>query len=179
LLYRAILKKARVESKSLSETPVKFDMTPLLTGQLDVWPGYLINEVISARAKGFDVNVISPVDFGINVYADTLFTTEKLVKEKPDMVRRFVTATIKGWQHAVANPEEAARLTVRYGSKLTYEHELAMMKASIPLLAPDKNPIGSMHKEAWNDLQSLLLEGKLLKKPLDLEKAYTTNFLPK
>jgi ABC-type nitrate/sulfonate/bicarbonate transport system substrate-binding protein len=179
LLYRAVLKKAGVDSKALSETPVKFDMTPLLTGQLDVWPGYTINEVLSAQEKGFDVNVISPADFGINVYADTLFTTEKLIEEKPDLVRRFVAATIKGWNYAIANPEEAARMTLKYGPKLTYEHELAMMKASVPLLAPDKNPIGSMQPAVWNDLQGLLLEGKFLKKPLELNKAYTTGFLPK
>ena len=84
-------------------------MTPLLTGAIDVWPGYLINEVLAAKEKGFDVNIVYPSDYGIDLYADTLFTTETMLKEKPDVVRNFVAATLKGWNTAIAAPEEAAK----------------------------------------------------------------------
>ena len=76
-----------------------------------VWPGYLINEVLAAKEKGFDVNIVSPSDFGIDFYADTLFTTEKMLKDKPDLVRKFMTATLKGWSDAISAPEDAARTT--------------------------------------------------------------------
>ncbi|MBV8031839.1 MAG: ABC transporter substrate-binding protein [Betaproteobacteria bacterium] len=178
LIYRAILGKAGVSSQDLTEVPVKFDMTPLLTGQVDVWPGYVINEVITAREKGFEVNVIWPASFGINLYADTLFTTEKMLAEKPDVVKRFVAATLKGWSDAVARPEEAAELTVKAGNKLTYGHELAMMKESIGLLKPDDRPLGSMDPAQWTAMQELLLKGGFLKAPLPLDKAFTTRFLP-
>src|SRR3974390_2746394 len=82
LIYRAIIKSAGIDKSQVTETPVKFDITPLLSGQVDVWPGYLINEVLAAKEKGFDVNVICPADFGVALYADTLFTTEKMIKEK-------------------------------------------------------------------------------------------------
>ena len=144
LIYRAVLASAKVDKSKLEEIPVKFDMTPLLTGTVDVWPGYLINEVLAAKEKGFDVNVVSPFDYGIDLYADTLFTTEKMLREKPDVVGKFVAATIKGWNAAIAAPEEAAKITVTHGDKLTYGHELAMMKASIPLLEPDTQPVGTM-----------------------------------
>src|SRR6202140_965768 len=136
LIYRAVLAKAGVDKAKLNEIPVKFDITPLLAGAVDVWPGYLINEVLAAKEKGFEVNVVSPPDYGIDLYADTLFTTEKMLNEKPEVVRKFVTATLKGWTSAIAAPEEAAQITVKYGTKLTYDHELAMMKASLPLLQP-------------------------------------------
>src|SRR5580692_9539572 len=93
LIYRAVLAKAGVDKSKLTETPVKFDITPLLTGDIDVWPGYLINEVLAAKEKGFDVNIVHPSDYGIDLYADTLFTTEKMLKEKPDVVKKFVAAT--------------------------------------------------------------------------------------
>jgi NitT/TauT family transport system substrate-binding protein len=177
LVYRAVLKKAGVPRQSVQETVVKFDMTPLLTGQVDVWPGYVINEVIAAREKGFDVNIIWPSDYGIDLYADTLFTTEKLLKQNPELVRRFVAATLKGWNDAVAQPEEAARITVRYGSKLSYAHELAMMKESIALLKPDAEPIGSMQPARWAALQEQLIQGGFLKEPLNLDKAYSAGFV--
>lgn len=177
LVYRALLKKTGVSSKNLTEIPVKFDMTPLLTKQLDVWPGYLNNEVIAAREKGFDVDIVSPADYGLDFYADTLFTTEAMVRDHPDEVQRFVTATLKGWTDAVAHPEEAAKLTVKQDSKLSYPHELTMMKDSIPLLKPDAQPIGSMQLGNWTSLQNLLIQGNFLKGPLDLSKAFTTKFL--
>lgn len=177
LVYRDILHKANIPATALTEIPVKFDLTPLLSGQVDVWPGYVINEVISAREKGFDVNIIWPGSYGINLYADTLFTTERMLKEKPDVVKHFVEATLKGWRYAVAHPQEAAKITVKSGDGLSYDHELAMMKESIPLLTPDKAPIGSMDPTQWSALQEVLLKGNFLKKPLALDKAYTTRYL--
>ena len=64
-----------------------------------MWPGYLINEVLAAKEKGFDVNIVYPSDYGIDLYADTLFTTETMLKEKPDVVRNFVAATLQGLEH--------------------------------------------------------------------------------
>jgi NitT/TauT family transport system substrate-binding protein len=177
LIYRAVLAKAGVDKAKLNEIPVKFDITPLLAGAVDVWPGYLINEVLAAREKGFDVNVVSPPDYGIDLYADTLFTTEKMLKEKPDVVRNFVTATLKGWTSAIAAPEEAAQMTVKYGSKLTYDHELAMMKASLPLLQPDAQPVGWMDAANWSGAQKLLVDAGFQKAPVDISKAFTVEFL--
>ncbi len=178
LIYRAVLAKAKIDKAKLTEIPVKFDITPLLTGTIDVWPGYLINEVLAAKEKGFDVNIIYPSDYGIDLYADTLFTTEAMIKDKPDVVGKFVAATLKGWGSAMAAPEEAAKITLKFGDKLTYDHELAMMKASIPLLKPDSKPVGYMDQAAWASAQTLLLGAGFEKNPVDLAKAVTTKFIP-
>jgi NitT/TauT family transport system substrate-binding protein len=177
LIYRAVLAKAGVDKAKLNEIPVKFDISPLLAGAVDVWPGYLINEVLAAKEKGFDVNVVSPPDYGIDLYADTLFTTEKMLKEKPDVVRKFVTATLKGWSSAMAAPEEAAQITVKYGTKLSYDHELAMMKASLPLLQPDAQPVGWMDAANWSATQKLLVDAGFQKTPVEVGNAFTTVFL--
>ena len=50
-------------------------------------------------------------DYGVDLYADTLFTTEKMLKEQPELVKKFVAATVQGWTDAVADPEEAAQIT--------------------------------------------------------------------
>src|SRR3984957_17500827 len=177
LIYRAVLAKAGIDKSTLTEIPVKFDITPLLTGDIDVWPGYLINEVLAAKEKGFDVNVVYPSDYGIDLYADTLFTTEKMLEEKPDVVRKFVAATLKGWTSAIAAPEEAAQITEKYGAKLTYDHELAMMKASLPLLKPDAQPVGWMDAANWSAAQKLLVDAGFQKVPVDISKAFTVEFL--
>jgi len=178
LMYRAMMAKAGVDTAKVKEVPVKFDIAPLLNGTVDVWPGYEINEVLAAREKGFEVNVVSPSSYGIDLYADTLFTTEKMLREKPDTVRKFVAATLKGWNDAIAHPDEAAKITVDVGgSKLTYEHELAMMKASQPLLTGEGEALGAMDEAHWRSMQTLLVEGKFLKAPVDVTQAFTVNYL--
>jgi NitT/TauT family transport system substrate-binding protein len=172
LIYRAVMAKAGIDKSKVTEIPVKFDIAPLLTGDIDVWPGYLINEVLAAKEKGFDVNIVAPVDYGIDLYADTLFTTEKMLKEKPDLVKKFVAATLQGWNAAIAVPEEAAKITVKYGDKLTFDHELAMMKASIPLLKPDDKPFGYMDEAGWNSAQKLLLGAGMQKEPVNIAAAF-------
>jgi NitT/TauT family transport system substrate-binding protein len=172
LIYRAVLAKTKIDKSQLTEIPVKFDMAPLLSGDIDVWPGYLINEVVAAQEKGFPVNIVHPSDYGIDLYADTLFTTEAVLKAKPDMVRNFVGATLKGWNAAMAAPEEAAKITVKYGDKLTVGHELAMMKAGLPLLKPDDKPVGYMDAAGWSSAQKLLLDAGFQKDPVNVAKAF-------
>jgi ABC-type nitrate/sulfonate/bicarbonate transport system substrate-binding protein len=178
LIYRAVLAKAGIDKSKLTEIPVKFDMTPLLTGDIDVWPGYLINEVLAAKEKGFAVNVIAPSDYGIDLYADTLFTTEAMLKTKPDVVRKFTAATLQGWNAAIAAPEEAAKITVKYGDKLTYDHELAMIRASIPLLKPDSKPVGTMDQDAWTAAQKLLLGAGFQKDPVNVAEVFSAKSMP-
>jgi NitT/TauT family transport system substrate-binding protein len=179
LIYRSVLKSANVDKGSLHEVPVKFDLSPLLTGQVDIWPGYVINEVIAAEEKGFEVSVIKPADYGVRMYADTLFTTERMLKEQPDLVKKFVAATIQGWTDAVADAEGAARTTVKFGNKLEYAHELAMMRASIPLLKAGSDPIGVSKQADWEALQAMLIDAGFQKNKVDVSTAFTNDELPK
>jgi len=172
LIYRAVLGKANIDKSQLTEIPVKFDIAPLLTGAIDVWPGYLINEVLAAQEHGFGVNVVYPSDYGIDFYADTLFTTEAMLKEKPAVVRNFVAATLKGWNEAIAAPEQAAKITIKFGDKLSYDHELAMMKASVPLLKPDARPVGFIDVAGWSSAQKLLLDAGFQKAAVDVTKVF-------
>jgi len=178
LTYRAMLNNANVDSKKFEEIPVKFDITQLLTKQIDVWPGYAINEPITAEEQGYPVNLIWPSDYNVNLYADTLFTTEDMIKNKPDVVRKVVQATIKGWEEALKNPEQAVTYTLQYSDKLNREHETKMMNASIPLVKPDSNPVGFMDKATWESMQALLLKQGFTKQAVNINKTFTTEFLP-
>lgn len=178
LTYRAMLKSAGIDGSEMNEMPVKFDLSPLLTGQVAAWPGYLINEVIAAQEQGEEVNIIYPRDYGINFYADTLFTTEKYAGEHPQVVDAFVKATMKGWQYAIDHPGEAAEFSLKYGTDLVYDHELAMMKASIPLLEADRSPLGVTDEESWTALQESLLDLGFMEKPFDnINDVFTNEYL--
>jgi len=177
LTYRALLKKQGLDEGRITEVPVKYDMSPLFSGLVDVWPGYAINEPIVAREKGHPVNIINPNEYGVSLYADTLFTTERMIREKPDVVRRFVQATAAGWVYATEHPVEAAEYGLLFSDKLNRPHEVAMMKASIPLLNLDAGPFGVMEPEDWEEMQSVLLETGFLKGTVDTSAAFSNDFL--
>jgi ABC-type nitrate/sulfonate/bicarbonate transport system substrate-binding protein len=179
LTYRAMMKKAGVSFGEVDEIPVKFDISPLLTQQIDVWPGYSINEPITAEERGYPVNLIWPDDYGIRLYADVLFTTEKMVNTKPDVVRTVVEATLEGWRNAFKDREKAVTFTVKQSDQLKKVHERKMLDASYPLVIPDTKPIGWMEMEVWEEMHRLLRNGDFLKKNVDLNKAFRVDFIPR
>jgi NitT/TauT family transport system substrate-binding protein len=177
ITYRAMVKSAGLIGPKPREIPVKFDISPFLAGKVDVWPGYVINEVIAAQEKGADVNIIRPSDYNINFYADTIFTRESVIERNPELVKRFVRATMAGWQYAVDHPEEAAAFGLKHSSQLTLGHETSMMRASIPLLRPTQQPLGKMQLEEWRSLDDQLVALGLLKSKADIYKAFTNRFV--
>ncbi|MEJ7785182.1 MAG: ABC transporter substrate-binding protein [Solirubrobacteraceae bacterium] len=177
ITYRAMLKAAGVGKNDVKEEPVKFDLGPFLAGKLDAFPGYAINEILSAEEAGVAVNIIRPADVGLELYGDTLFTTEKEIRENPERVMTFVEATLKGWTWAIENPEPAGKLALKYDANLKTPHETAMMKASIPSIKPDDAAVGTMTDDGWKRVQDTLVSQGALTDGQDLSKAFTTQFL--
>jgi NitT/TauT family transport system substrate-binding protein len=174
--YRAMLAGAHMDPPD--EEPVKFDLGPFLDGGIDAFPGYAINEALAAGEAGQPVNLITPASVGVNIYADTIFTTGSEIREHPDQVKAFVQATLEGWAWAAANPDRAAALALAYDNSLKEPHERAELKASIPSLTPDAQPIGSMDTAGWSSLQDLLVRQGQMTQEQDLAQVFTTRFLP-
>jgi ABC-type nitrate/sulfonate/bicarbonate transport system substrate-binding protein len=176
LTYRAMIRKAGVSASSFTEIPVKFDISPLLAKEVDVWPGYSINEPITAEEKGYPVNLIWPETNGIHLYADVLFTTEEMLRTHPDIVKGVVEATIEGWEKAFADRDTAVTYTLKYGEQLTKDHERRMLDASYSLVAPDSR-IGSMDAAVWQEMHKLLRDSGFLKTDVDISKAFRVDFV--
>jgi NitT/TauT family transport system substrate-binding protein len=179
VVFRAMMTRLGLDPYSVRQVDVGFDLSPFFTGQVDIFPGYLINEVLTARQQGYQVNLILPEDYGIHLYGDTLFTTDRLIQENPDLVLRFLRATLRGWQWAVENPQEAGPLALKYDPKLDTAHEAAMMEASVPLVHTGEDHIGWMRAEVWQGMHDMLLEQGLLAGPVDVDEVYTMEFLEK
>jgi len=177
LTFRAMVESAGVDAEAIDEMPIKFDLSPLLSGQVKAWPGYVINEVLAVEELGHEVNIIKPGDYGINFYADTLFTTEDLIEKDPELVKGFVQASMKGWAYALENPEEAASFGLEYADNLKIEHEVNMMKASVPLLQPENLPLGKMDEASWTTLQESLMGLGFQKSEQAMKDIFTNEFL--
>lgn len=165
-IYHQMLAAAGIDRTSITEIPVGTDMSKFFSGEVDVWPGYAINEPIIADEKHVPVEVFYPHQFGIELYADTLFTTGAQIKQKPDTVKKFVKATREGWNYAIQHLEESVNITMAYASDSTKGHQLAMMKASLKSLGPPGDDFGNWTLAGWESTQQILLNGRFLEKPL-------------
>jgi NitT/TauT family transport system substrate-binding protein len=177
IIFRALMARLGLDPSSVRQIEAGYDMTPFFDGEVDIWAGYVTDAVLAAREKGYRVNVILPEDYGVHSYGDTLFASERLIQENPDLVLRFLRATLHGWRWAVENPEEAGTLVLEYDPTLKKEHELAIMAASVPLIHTGEDRIGWMRPEIWQGTYEMLLEQGVLAGAVDVDEAYTVDFL--
>jgi NitT/TauT family transport system substrate-binding protein len=178
LLYNALLTTQKIDPSTINTIPRKnFGIEPLLNGEVDAIVGWIINEAILVRQAGQEPNVILLSDYGIEAYNNVLFTTEKMIKEKPEVVGRMLTAVVQGLQDVLNNPQQAVDHTVAYGKDLKREDQLARLMAMIPLLAPAGSKPGMMDEKTWQATYQMELDQKFLTKPVDITGAYTLSFL--
>jgi NitT/TauT family transport system substrate-binding protein len=151
--------------------------TAFSNGLVEVTPCYSTGGLIKIRQKGLKLNLIWPSDYGIHFYSDTLATTDRLISEKPDLVTRFLRATLIGWQDAIEDYRQAVTVTLKYTQIKDSQLQTAMMEAMLPLVHTGEDKIGWMKGEIWQGMYQILLEQRLLARPFDVNQAYTLRFL--
>ena len=176
ILFETLLKKNNVSKEDIVFIKTGYDLNCLFTGEVDVWSGYTINEVLIAQQKGYKINLVKPDDFGVSMMGDTLFTSDILINTNPDLVFRFVRATVKGWQWAVEHPEDAAKMCLEFDSELDLNHQTAMMKTSIPYIKPE-GPVGMMDTRVWEEMYKTLLDQEIIESRLNFNTIYTNSFV--
>jgi len=153
------------------------DVSLFASGDVQVWAGFINVFVLDVQRAGYEVNIIYPDDYGIHFYGDVLVTTDDLIENDPDLVRRFTRATLKGWTYAVENPETIGAFVQKHNSQVDPETQIENMAASIPLVNTGENFIGWMEPEVWSGMERTLREQAVLTKPLEIEQVYTMQFL--
>ncbi len=118
-VWAAFLKANHINPNSVTKVPVQFDPLPLTTGVVDGWVGYITDEPIVLRSKGFKVVTFLFADHGYPLVGDAYVVSDKTIKEHRDAVKAFLHAQIRGWKEALADPALGARLAVeKYGKNL-------------------------------------------------------------
>lgn len=175
---------ALLAAGSLSETDVDLrsigfnQVEALATGQVDSAVIYLANEPVVLAAQGYEVNLIRVSDY-MELVSNGLVTNEKTIAKHPEMVAKFIEAVLKGIQDAAANPIEAYEISKNYIENLdqadvTIQREI--LAQSILLWQTEKP--GYSEPAGWINMQDVLFDMGLLKETIDLDEAFTNDFLP-
>jgi NitT/TauT family transport system substrate-binding protein len=116
-------------------------------------------------------------DYGVDMYVNTIFVTGDLMRNNPELISRFIRATMKGYQYAVENPSEVAGFAVEYDDSLDLGYQQQVMQTQIPFIDTGNAPIGSMDENVWKTTQDILLEFDLISQPVDVNTIYTNQFV--
>ncbi|MAM00122.1 ABC transporter substrate-binding protein [Hydrocarboniclastica marina] len=160
-----------------------FSVAPFLNNERIVQQGYLSSEPFAMRKGGVEPSVFLLSDYGYPPYATTIETTHGLVEENPDLVRRFVQASMEGWKSYLENPGPGNRLIQEANPEMTDEqiaYGIEKMKEYELVTGGDAATlgIGVMTDERWQKIYDFMVEAELAPDDMDLSKAYTLEFLP-
>lgn len=178
--FLALLKTLNVDRNTMNFVPINdyHGANELTAGNMDAMSGmFATNEVVQAQLDNKDLNLIYYKDYGVDVYPNVIFTTSEFANANPDLIARFIRATMKGYQFSIENPEQIAKISTKFDPSLDVTLQTATMNAQIPFIATGDAPIGSMDADVWETTQQILLDFGLIPAKVDLSTVYTNRFV--
>jgi ABC-type nitrate/sulfonate/bicarbonate transport system substrate-binding protein len=110
----------------------------------------------------------------------TYISNEDFIAGDPDTVERFLKAALRGIQYAIDNPEEAVEIVLQYAPQEDAEHQRFMLDTEIEgaySRLTTENGLGWQTEEQWQALADTLLEFGALEKAVDVNEAFTNEFV--
>lgn len=135
---------------------------------------------VAAEVKDFKINfmLLQDLDSQLDFYTPVIICNENTIKDKPELIRKFLRATEKGYKFSIDNPQEAADILLSE----VLEIDKNIVPASQEYLAgqyiSDGEKWGEMNLSIWETFSDWMYENGLLENKLDSSKAFTNEFLP-
>ncbi|UCD82251.1 MAG: ABC transporter substrate-binding protein [Desulfobacterales bacterium] len=176
-IMRALLAKYNIKEDEVKLFSVRYDYTPFYKGQVDLWPLYrnaqapIIGEKLRQAGEAFDL--MSPSRLGIQFVANSVVTTQKMLDERPETVRRFMKALMEAWREALnpANADKAIETVLKYDPETPEEIVRKQLPATRVLMLPEANfEFGKIDVAAWKQTEEIMLAQKLIEAPVEIVK---------
>ncbi|MCP4345053.1 MAG: ABC transporter substrate-binding protein [Desulfobacterales bacterium] len=176
-IMRALLSKYNITEKDVTFFSVRYDYTPFYSRQVRFWPVYRNTQALviggKLRSAGEDFLFLNPDEFGIRFVANSVITTEKMVKERPETVKKFISALLRGWQEALdpLNMEKAVKAIQQFDRDTPADTIREQLNITRSFIKPSEEiEIGRIDVEAWKQTEKIMLEQKLISGPVFVEK---------
>ncbi len=101
-----MLEREGVGMNKIVIVPNQWEVDELQTHTADAMSSFVIDGPYELEKAGIKINLIRPVDYGVDFYGDCFFTTAKWARDHPDQVESMRLALIKGWHYALLHQEE-------------------------------------------------------------------------
>jgi NitT/TauT family transport system substrate-binding protein len=177
--------RSRYGYNDSQKRPYNFNPGPFLNDKKLVQQGLLTAEPFAIEQQGkFKPVILNLADAGYNPYNFTIETMNATVKSKPDLVQRFVDASIKGWYSYLENPAPGNALIKKDNPEMKDDqiaYSIAKLKEYQIITQGEAGTlgIGAMTDARWTELFQELSKVKVFKPETDYKKAYTLQFVNK
>ncbi|MFM7426454.1 MAG: ABC transporter substrate-binding protein [Elainella sp.] len=178
--------KAKFGYTDDQKRPYNFNPGPFLADKNSVQQGYLSSEPLAiSKEGGFEPLVFLLADSGYEPYSTTIECKRELVEQNPDLVQRFVDASIKGWySYLNGDPAPANELIKKDNPEMTDEqikYGIAKMKEYGIVVSGDAETqgIGAMTDARWKSFFDTMSKQGVFPNSIDYTKAYTLQFVNK
>ncbi len=166
--------------------PYTFNSAPFIADKNSIEQGYATSEPYAVEKQGhFKPNVFLIADYGYDSYSTTIETTQELIEKNPNLVQRFVDASIIGWYNYIYGDNRAANALIKRDNPDISDEQLrfsvAKMKEYGIVDSGDSLTfgIGAMRAERVASFFAKMVEAGLYKPDLDYKRAYSLQFVNK
>jgi len=155
----------------------------LASKQVDVVFDFYSGAPFYYKAIGQDkVKHMMFADWGVDVYSNAIMVTDKYAKENGALIKRFVKASLRGWEFTLKNPEEAIEIMAKYRTEIDKPVMVANLKLIIDLFRTTRyqqNGIGWVDDKKMADSIKIIAQYRDLKVDMKPADMYTNEFLTK
>lgn len=189
MIFPLLLKVNGIDPETVNHRGIEASIAleAFLTGKIDVVDGWRGSNfgvaVIKARKEvGKELNWIGLYDNGIKIPGNSFIAHLDTIENRPDLVRRFMHATARGYEYAAAHEDEAIAIVLKYHPEL--EEELVRLQWEQTLedmiLPPkaEKGGFGWYDPAEVEEARDVILEGFEVEVEVPVEDIYTNEFLP-
>jgi NitT/TauT family transport system substrate-binding protein len=180
ILLRALLAKNNIDPKDVEIVTIGSEMTPLMTGQVDVVTGWVTNTT-AMRVLGPDHVTLKLWDAGVRLYALPYYATTDTLRTNRDALERFLKASGRGWEYSYNNRDKAIELLVKELPNLVAKDE---REAADVMLGAEFNQTtrangwGTMDPAVWQEQIDLYAKlGQFSKRTPALAEVMTMDVL--
>ncbi|MBC2713032.1 MAG: ABC transporter substrate-binding protein [Desulfosarcina sp.] len=174
-IMRALLATAGMGENQVRLASVRYDYTPFFQNQVQVWPVYRNTQGIflsdKLMAGGERVAFFDPSEYGVRFVANSVVTSQKMMRQHPQTVQQFTRALLAGWQTAMEPANETAVILAvgehdRDTSQAVMHRQLAVTRQ---MIQPDPDvPVGHIDTAAWQQTEQIMIRQKLIPGPVNV-----------
>jgi NitT/TauT family transport system substrate-binding protein len=182
-IMRTILAKAGLTEQDVRLFSVRYDYTPFYQKKVDIWPVYRNTQGIFIGQKMMDggepVQFFIPSDYGIQFVANSVVTSRQMAEERPETVRQFLTALLKGWEEALdpAKSSLVVEMLQEFDKDTPRKQLVEQLEITRRLVKPQSGvAIGVIDRDAWIQTEKIMYDQKQIVKPVHVETALMPGF---
>lgn len=162
--------------------PYTFNLQPFFADKTVAQQAYPSSEPYQAEQQNEKAKFFLLADGGYPPYGSTIVTTEKMIAEKPDVVGRFVRASLEGWRDYMKNPAPANALIKADNAKMTDGQLAFALEKMKEMKAIDRGDaatlgVGIITADRYQKIYDFLVTGGMLDPKVDWHRTFDDRFV--